>query len=107
MVVTENGYGKRTPLKEYKTQKRGGSGIRTGKVTPKTGSITTARIVAKDDPRDFLVISHGGQVIRTAVKSVSSLGRATQGVRVMRFKKENDRVASVAFVEEGVEEEGA
>jgi DNA gyrase subunit A len=104
MVVTENGYGKRTPLKEYKTQKRGGSGIRTGKVTEKTGKLATGRIVQKDDSRDFLVISQGGQVIRTSVKSVSSLGRATQGVRVMRFKKADDSVASVAFVEDASEE---
>jgi DNA gyrase subunit A len=105
MVITENGYGKRTALREYKSQKRSGSGIRTGKITSKTGSVIAARIVAKKDGRDLLVISHAGQVIRLAVKTVSSLGRATQGVRVMRFKKAGDKVTSVAFIDNEVDEE--
>lgn len=104
MVISENGYGKRTNLREYKIQRRGGSGIRTAKVTPKTGKLVAARIVKKDSTRDILVMSQAGQVIRTGVSSISTLGRATQGVRVMRFKKKDDSVSSVAFVKTEVEE---
>lgn len=106
MVISQNGYGKRTDLREYKTQKRGGSGIRTGKATAKVGKLVSARIVKKNSKRDLLAISHGGQVIRTSIDSISTLGRATQGVRVMRFKKDGDSVASVAFVKTEVAESG-
>ena len=99
MVITEHGYGKRTALKEYSVQKRGGLGVRTAKITDKTGQIVTGRLVKLKDDRDLLVISSGGQVIRMGITSISALGRATQGVRVMRFKKANDQVSSVAFVE--------
>ncbi|RMD51039.1 DNA gyrase subunit A [Candidatus Parcubacteria bacterium] len=99
LVIMENGYGKRTALREYKTQSRAGMGIRTAKITSKTGKIVSARIVYKNDARDLIVISELGQVIRLAIKSVSTLGRATQGVRVMRFKKANDKVSSVAIVD--------
>ncbi|MBT4857060.1 DNA gyrase subunit A [Candidatus Uhrbacteria bacterium] len=99
MVITENGYGKRTALKEYNVQNRGGLGVRTAKITDRTGAIITGRIVKKKDSRDLLVISSGGQVIRMSVKSISSLGHATQGVRVMRFKKGDDQVSSVAFID--------
>ncbi len=105
MIITENGYGKRTALKEYKSQKRSGSGIRTAKVTPKTGKVVAGRIVKKKDSRDLLVISHGGQVIRLGLNAINALGRATQGVRVMRFKKAGDRVSGVAFIDNAVDEE--
>ena len=104
LVASENGYGKRTSVKEYKVQKRGGSGIRTGKITDKTGRIVSARIVWPKDNRDMLIISKGGQVIRTGLKSVSKLGRATQGVRVMRFKKAGDKLSSLALVGDIMEE---
>lgn len=98
MVIMENGLGKRTPIDEYKVQGRGGSGIRTAHVSAKTGKVISARIVEADDKRDLMVISTGGQVIRMSVNSVSVLGRDTQGVRVMRFKEEKDKVASVTVV---------
>lgn len=97
-VITENGMGKRTDLQEYKTQGRGGSGIRTAKVTDKTGGVVGAFISSTDDERDLMMISKDGIVIRTPFKSVPSLGRDTQGVRLMRFKEAGDRVSSVAFV---------
>lgn len=105
LVATENGYGKRTELMEYTVQRRGGSGIRTGKVTDKTGEIVTAHILAAKDDRTVLVMSEGGQAIRFDVNSVSKLGRATQGVRIMRFKKKGDHVSSVALVGGKEEEE--
>jgi len=99
LVVLTNGYGKRTGLKEYKVQGRGGSGIKTASVTAKTGKVTTAFIVnAKREQEDLIIISDKGQVIRLPLKSVNVIGRATQGVRLMRFKEEGDQVASVTFV---------
>ncbi len=99
LVIMSNGYGKRTKLSEYKVQGRGGSGIKTANVTPKTGAVSTAFVVnGKREAEDLIVMSEKGQVIRLPLKSVSVLGRATQGVRVMSFKAEKDQVASVAFV---------
>ncbi len=98
LVVSENGMGKRTKLNEYKVQGRGGSGIKTMAVTPKTGKIVGIRVINKSEEKDLLLISAKGQVIRTSVKSVSTLGRATQGVRVMRFKANADKVASITLL---------
>ncbi len=99
LVVMSNGYGKRTKLREYKVQGRGGGGIKTAQVTPKTGQVCSAFVVnAKREKEDLIVMSEKGQVIRLPLKSVSVLGRATQGVRVMRFKEASDQVASVTFV---------
>ncbi len=92
LVVADMGYGKRTAAKEYKVQKRGGSGIKTGKVTPKTGSIIAARVVTPE-MTEIIVASQKGQVIRTELKQVPSLSRATQGVRVMKLR-EGDRIAA-------------
>lgn len=99
MVVSQNGYGKRTALKEYKLQKRGGMGIRTAKVTEKTGDLVAAMIVEQNTSEDLLVISNAGQVIRIGAKSISKLSRATQGVRIMRFKKAGDSVSSVTLID--------
>ena len=99
LVVMAHGHGKRTPIKEYRIQGRGGSGTKAAKITEKTGSIVSAFIVnAKREGEDVIVISDRGQVIRLPLKSVSVLGRDTQGVRLMRFKEEKDEVASVTFV---------
>ncbi len=98
LVVMENGYGKRSDLIEYKVQGRGGSGIKTANISKKTGKIVAAHIVDAKDERDMFIISGAGQVIRSELKSVSVLGRATQGVRIMRFKKPDDTVASAALI---------
>jgi len=99
LVVMKNGFGKRTGLSAYKVQGRGGSGIKTAKVTDKTGGIDSAFIVsAKLEQEDLIIISEKGQVIRLPLKSVNTLGRATQGVRLMRFKEKSDQVASVTFI---------
>jgi DNA gyrase subunit A len=92
LVVTANGYGKKTKLSEYKTQKRGGSGIKTVKVTAKTGPLMVARVVTAEN-EELLAVSKDSQVIRTEVKSIPTLGRDTQGVRVMKLR-EGDSVAS-------------
>ncbi|KPJ73728.1 DNA gyrase subunit A [Parcubacteria bacterium DG_74_1] len=92
LVVTENGYGKRTDIKEYKTQGRGGSGIKAANVTPKTGNLAAAKILTGEE-EDLIVISQKGQVIRTEIKSIPTLNRATQGVRIMKLET-GDNVAS-------------
>ncbi|TSD06247.1 MAG: DNA gyrase subunit A [Parcubacteria group bacterium Greene0714_7] len=92
LVLADMGYGKRTPAKEYKIQKRGGSGIKTGKVTPKTGSIIAARVVTPE-MSEIIVASKNGQVIRTELSQVPTLSRATQGVRIMKLR-EGDKIAA-------------
>lgn len=96
LVVAENGYGKRTDLKEYRLQGRGGSGIKTAKTTPKTGDIVASTVLAGDE-EDLIVISRKGQVIRTVINSIPKISRATQGVRIMRLE-EGDKVASAACI---------
>lgn len=97
-VVTANGMGKRTDVAEYKTQGRGGSGIRTARVTDKTGGVVGAYISSADDERDIVLISKKGIVVRTPFKKTPLLGRDTQGVRIMRFKEEGDTLSTVTFV---------
>jgi DNA gyrase subunit A len=95
LVVTENGYGKRTDLKEYKSQKRGGAGIKTVKSTLKTGSLIASKVLTNEE--DLIIISQRGQVIRTKISTISKLSRATQGVRTMRLE-EGDKVASATCI---------
>jgi DNA gyrase subunit A len=95
LVVMSKGYGKRTEMSEYKIQGRGGSGMKTAAVTPKTGEIIGAKVVVGDlKEEELVVISKKGQVIRTSVSGIPSLSRATQGVRVMRLY-EGDSIASI------------
>jgi DNA gyrase subunit A len=96
MAVMANGYGKRTALKEYKLQRRGGVGILTANITTKTGVLVSAHITSEKNT-EFVAVSAKGQVIRAAIKEVPMLGRATQGVRVMRLST-GDEVASVVLV---------
>ncbi|NBC29384.1 MAG: hypothetical protein GVY29_05260 [Spirochaetes bacterium] len=99
LIVTEHGYGKTTPLSEYKAQKRGGSGIKTAKLTAKTGDIVCGIVIAGDERQEgeLVIMSRKGQVIRLPVKDVPTLGRQTQGVRVMKMRA-SDAIASVVFV---------
>ncbi|MBI4262243.1 DNA gyrase subunit A [Candidatus Uhrbacteria bacterium] len=103
LSVMDHGFGKRTALTQYKVQRRGGSGIKTANITEKTGALVSTFVLDLDAlPEgvhgDLIVVSAKGQVIRLAAKSISVVGRATQGVRVMRFKETGDRVASVTLV---------
>lgn len=93
LVITENGFGKHSLIKYYKKQRRGGSGIKTAKITPKTGALVDGRII-REEEEEIIAISRKGQVIRTTLKALPVLGRATQGVRVMKVE-EGDAVASV------------
>ncbi len=99
LIVTELGFGKRTELTNYKLQGRGGSGIKTANISAKTGQLVKAFVInGKAAEGDMIIISTKGQVIRLPLKSVSELGRATQGVRLMRFKAAGDKVASITFL---------
>jgi DNA gyrase subunit A len=98
LIITENGYGKRTNLKEYKVQNRGGSGIKTANVTAKTGELIGAAIINVDEvEEDLIITSKKGQIIRIPLKGISTLGRATQGVRVMR-PQADDKVSAITVL---------
>jgi len=103
-VVTENGYGKRTPVSEYPVKGRGTKGVLTVKLTEKKGGLTGALIV--NEHEDLLFISQNGMVQRTSVGGISQMGRSTQGVRVMNIK-DDDCVSAVALVVESEEGESA
>jgi DNA gyrase subunit A len=96
-VVTENGYGKRTPVSDYPVKGRGTKGVLTVKLTEKKGGLAGSLIV--NPHQDLLFISQNGMVQRTSVEGISQTGRATQGVRVMNIK-DDDRVSAVALVVE-------
>ena len=95
LVMTENGYGKKTSLSKYKPQKRGGVGIKTAKVTKKTGDLICSQVITEQ--KNLIAISQKAQVIKIEVSSISRLNRTTQGVRIMKLKK-GDKVASVTCV---------
>jgi DNA gyrase subunit A len=97
LVVTENGYGKRTPISEYPVKGRGTKGVLTAKLTTKKGGLAGGRVVREG--QELLFISQNGMVQRTAVSGISRMGRPTQGVRLMNLKK-GDRVSAVALVVE-------
>ena len=96
-ILTANGYGKKTPMSQYKIQGRGGSGIKTAKITPKTGPIVSAYVVSTDDSSDVIITSAVGQIIRTPLKDISTLSRATQGVRIMK-PRTGDTIAAATIL---------
>jgi DNA gyrase subunit A len=96
LVVSENGYGKRSPLEEYRITNRGGKGVRAMKITDKTGTLVTIKAVSDSD--DLMIINKSGITIRMSVaKELRSIGRATQGVRLIRLSN-GDAISSVAKV---------
>lgn len=97
LIVTENGLGKRTDISQYKRQHRGGSGIKTLKTTPKTGRICSLHVMDKSEEHDLVVITKAGQTLRTPVGKISTLGRATQGVRIMTLDS-GDKVATTTLL---------
>ncbi len=100
LAITENGFGKRTELNEYRVQTRGGTGVITYKITPKTGNLVGIRIVEKTD--DIMLITDTGTIIRLNVKNISVLGRSTQGVTLMRTRE--GKVVSIEKITEKEEE---
>ena len=106
MVVSENGYGKRTDIEDYRKTARGGKGVKTLAVTEKTGRLVAIKVVT--DENDLMIINKSGVLIRLKVADVRVMGRATQGVRLINLAKKNDSIASVCKVmssqDEDVEE---
>ena len=98
VVITERGFGKRTEMEQYPVKGRGGQGVRTLNITPKTGNVAAVRMVAPN--QELMLVSEDGILIRTKVDSISLLGRNTQGVTVMKVG-ETDRVASIANFDPG------
>ena len=96
LAITENGFGKRTELDEYRVQTRGGKGVITYKITPKTGDLVGIRIV--DETDDIMLITDTGTIIRMNVKDISILGRSTQGVTLMRTNE--GKVVSIEKISE-------
>jgi len=105
VVVSERGYGKRTAIEQFTPHKRGGVGIRAAAVTAKTGKIVSVQTLLEDNV-ELLLITAAGQTIRVAAKDISKLGRATQGVTIMRMSGD-DTIVSLALVEKKDEEEVA
>jgi DNA gyrase subunit A len=98
LIISEKGYGKKTALTKYKSQSRGGSGIKTAKLTGRTGKLIYSNIIeTSEEEQDLIVSSNKGQIIRTSVKDISVLGRATQGVRIMKLKTD-ERLAAAAVL---------
>ena len=97
LVVSTRGYGKLTPIAEYPTQSRGGQGVYTMAITDRTGPLVGMRVVVNPEEEQLIVISAGGQVIRTPIQNIRVAGRQTQGVIIMRLD-EGDTVATIAGV---------
>lgn len=105
LIVTEYGYGKRTPLEDYRLQSRGGKGIKTLNVTQKNGSVVGIKVIGQEE--DVMIVTQNGVVIRLNVGNISLMGRYTQGVKLIRMENEEDKVATVARVQNAVEEDEA
>jgi DNA gyrase subunit A len=102
-VISEYGYGKRTKISQFTAHARGGVGIRSAVVNDKTGKLVGVKTLSGDDNQEIILISMAGQTIRLGLKDIPSLGRATQGVRIMRLN-DKDRVVSLALVDRDEEE---
>ena len=103
MVVSEQGYGKRSEIEDYRKTNRGGKGVKTMNITEKTGKLVTIKSVT--DENDLMIINKSGITIRLKVADVRIMGRATQGVRLINLEKRNDEIASVCKVLSESEEE--
>jgi len=103
MVVSENGYGKRTDIEDYRKTARGAKGVKTLNITEKTGRLVAIKVVT--DENDLMIINKSGILIRLNVSEVRVMGRATQGVRLINLTKKNDVIASVCKVQKATEEE--
>lgn len=97
LVIMENGIGKATPVKEYRLQSRGGSGVKTANINSKTGKLVSGKVISSERQADIIIISKQGQTIRISLDEVPRQGRATQGVRLMRLAS-SDLVASVSVI---------
>lgn len=97
LTITENGFGKRTPVEEYTVHNRGGMGMKNYLITEKTGPVVGVKVV--DGSEDLLLVTQSGTLIRTDVDGIRMASRSTMGVIVMRFKEEGDRVIALSLAE--------
>ncbi|MCY7674116.1 DNA gyrase subunit A [Bacillus safensis] len=104
LIVTEKGYGKLTPEKEYRVQSRGGKGLKTCKITDNNGPLVAVKATNAEAEEDLMIITGSGVIIRMAVSDISTTGRVTQGVRLIRLGDE-EHVATVALVEQSQEDD--
>ena len=102
LVVTENGYGKKTPLEEYRLTHRGSKGVKALNVTEKNGNIVSFKVVNGDE--DLMIITDSGIIIRLSLDQVSKTGRVAQGVRLIHLK-DNQKVSTLALIANEEEEE--
>lgn len=102
LTITENGYGKRTDIDEYRFQARGGKGIKVGVLNEKTGNVVNLKLVSTEE--DVMILADNGVVIRLNADSISKIGRNTQGVKLMRLKDEGSKVVSFTIVPRSDEE---
>ena len=106
LIVTKNGYGKRTNEEEYRIQSRGGKGIKTCNITEKNGKLVAIKTIQPGAEEDLMIITAAGVIIRMAIEDISKTGRSTQGVKLIRMgNEENDYVSTVAIVEREEEKE--
>ena len=103
LTITENGYGKRSPVEDYRITDRGAYGIKNYGLTEKTGPVVGVKVV--DGSEDLLLVTQSGTLIRTDVDGIRLMSRSTQGVIVMRFKEEGDRVIALSLAEKEPGEE--
>ena len=103
MVVSEQGYGKRSDIEDYRVTNRGAKGVKTLNITEKTGKLVAIKVVT--DENDLMIINKSGITIRLKVADVRIMGRATQGVRLINLEKRNDQISSVCKVQTEDEEE--
>ena len=104
LVITEKGYGKKTPVDEYRITNRGGKGVKTVNITEKNGSIVSFKTV--DDSKDLMIITDSGVIIRLAVDKISTMSRVTQGVKLINLK-EDSIVSSTAIVDKEAIDNGS
>ena len=103
MVISENGYGKRSDIEGYRITNRGGKGVKTMNITEKTGALVAIKSVT--DENDLMIINRSGITLRIRVADIRVMGRATQGVRIINLDKRGDEIASVCCVDTDPEEE--
>jgi len=98
LTIMENGYGKKTLINEFKTQSRGGQGVKIAEVNNKTGKVASSQMIPPES-KEVIITSYKGQVVKLEIDSIPKLTRATQGVILMRFSKDGDGVAAITCVE--------
>jgi len=105
LVVMENGLGKMSPVNEYRNQTRGGTGVKVANITKKTGKVAGAKVISPTLEADILLVTTGGQTIRTPLEGIKTARRATQGVILMKPKYQNDLISTVSIIVNSVDED--